>query len=111
MGRIVIAVFEPKDGMEDRLKQVIAGRLPLLRKLGLATDRPSITIRASRLTILDVSEWVDDDAIDRAHETAEVMQLWDRFEECCEYVELNSIDEATHMFSTFDAVELPAAES
>lgn len=106
MGRIVIAAFKPKPGMEGELLHVIADRLPLLRRLGLATDRVNITMRAANGTILDVSEWVDDDAIARAHETPEVLELWERFDACCGYVKLESLDEIGQEFATFDAVEL-----
>lgn len=104
MGRIVIAAFKPKPGKEDELKQVIADRLPLLRALGLATDRINITMRSTNGTIIDVSEWVDDDAIARAHETPEVHELWKRFEDCSEYVKLESLDEIHQEFASFDAV-------
>lgn len=106
MGRIVIAAFKPKPGMEEQLKQVIADRLPLLRRLGLATDRVNITMRSANGTILDVSEWVDDAAIERAHETPEVLQMWQRFEACCEYAKLESLEESAHDFATFEAVDL-----
>ncbi len=106
MGRIVIAVFKPKPGMEEDLKSVIASRLPLLRRLGMATDRVNITMRTANGTILDVSEWTDDDAIARAHETPEVLDLWKRFEECSEYVKLESLDEIRQEFATFEAVTL-----
>ena len=104
MGRIVIALFKPKPGKEEQLQAVINDRLPLLRRLDMATDRPNITMRAKNGTILDVSEWVDDDAIDRAHEHPEIHALWARFEECCTYETLQSLDEVAGMFPTFDAV-------
>jgi quinol monooxygenase YgiN len=106
MPRILIAAFKPKPNREVELLQVIADRLPLLRKLGLATDRPNITMRAADGTILDVSEWVDQAAIDRAHELPEVHALWRRYEACCEYVNLDTLAEAHHPFATFDAVAL-----
>ena len=104
MGKVVIAAFSPKAGKEEELKQVIADRLPLLRQLGLATDRVNITMRAANGTILDVSEWVDDKAIERAHETPEVLELWQRFDACSEYVKLESLDDIRQEFATFDAV-------
>ena len=107
MGKIVIAAFKPKPGKGDELKQVIADRLPLLRDLGLATDRINITMRAQDGTIIDVSEWTDDDAIARAHETPEVLELWQRFDECSQYVKLESLDEIHQEFATFDGVTLP----
>ena len=106
MGQIVIAAFKPKPGKDDELKQVIADRLPLLRRLGLSTDRVNITMRSKNGTIIDVSEWVDDDAIKRAHETPEVHELWKRFDECSEYVKLESLDEINMEFACFESVEL-----
>src|SRR5690242_20437347 len=106
MGRISIAAFRPHPGKEDELKRVIASRLPLLRRLGLATDRTNITMRATDGTLIDVSEWVDDAAIHRAHHTPEVLELWQRFDACCNYVKLDSLAEPHHDFATFDAVTL-----
>jgi quinol monooxygenase YgiN len=106
MGRIVIAVFRPKPGKENELLHVIANRLPLLRRLGLATDRTNITMRAADGTILDVSEWADDAAIERAHHTPEVLKLWQRFDTCCAYVKLDQLAECHLDFATFDAVAL-----
>ncbi|MEZ6241672.1 MAG: hypothetical protein R3B57_01375 [Phycisphaerales bacterium] len=105
MGRIVIAAFRPKAGMESELLGVIADRLPLLRGLGLATQRANITMRASDGTIVDVSEWVDEEAIERAHRTPEVLALWERFSACSDYVSLNTLGEVNEMFATFEAVE------
>jgi hypothetical protein len=63
MGRISIVAFRPKPGKEDELKRVLASRQPLLRRLGMATDRMNITVRATDGTLIDVSEWTDDAAI------------------------------------------------
>lgn len=57
MGQIVIAAFRAKQG-EEELKQVIADRLPLLSRLGLATDRANVAMRAANGTIIDMSELV-----------------------------------------------------
>ncbi len=104
MGQVVIAAFKSKPEQEQELLQVIADRLPLLRRLGLATDRASITLRSKNGTVIDVSEWVDENAVARAHETPEVIELWKRFEACSEYVKLNSLDEIDEDFATFSSV-------
>lgn len=104
MGQIVIAAFKPKPGLEAELNQVIADRLPLLRRLGLATDRENVTMRAANGTIIDVSEWTDEEAIARAHQTPEVLELWQRFEACSDFVKLDSLAEVHQDFPTFDAV-------
>ena len=106
MSKIVIAAFKPKPGREEELMQCITVRLPLLRKLGFATDRTNITMRTSDGTILDVSEWVDDAAIALAHQTPEVLELWGRFDKCSDYRRLNALSEAQHDFATFETVTL-----
>ena len=104
MGRIVIAAFRPKPGREAELMSVIADRLPLLRRLGLATERDNVTMRSADGVVIDVSEWTDEESIARAHETPEVHDLWRRFEECSEYVKLDSLPEIHEEFATFDAL-------
>lgn len=104
MPRITIAAFKPKPDHEAELMAVIADRLPLLRRLGLATDRPNITMRAHNGVIVDNSEWASEEAIERAHRTPEVLALWMRFEACCEFVKLDSLQEVHEMFATFEAV-------
>lgn len=106
MGKIVIAAFRPTPGKEDQLLAVMATRLPLLRRLGLATDRVNITMRAADGTILDVSEWVDEAAIDRAHTLPEVHELWRQYGTCCDYAKLEELAEVHHDFATFEAVAL-----
>jgi hypothetical protein len=106
MGRISIVAFRPLPGKDDELKRVLASRLPLLRRLGMATDRANITMRATDGTLIDVSEWTDDAAIERAHTTPEVLGLWRQFDTCCTYVKLDTLAESHQDFATFDAVTL-----
>lgn len=105
MGRISIAAFKPKPGKEDELLKVIDDRVPLLRKLGMLTDRPPIGMRSSDGVIIQVSEWVDDDAITKAHSHPDVLALWERFGACCQYVKLDSLSESHDDFATFEAID------
>lgn len=41
-------------------------------------------------------------AIECAHETPEVLELWGRFEACCEFIKLDARDEAHEEFSGFE---------
>lgn len=106
MGKISIVAFKPKLGQEAELRAVIASRLPLLRSLGLATERTNITMRSASGVIIDVSEWVDEEAIAKAHQTPEVLAMWERFDACCEFVKLDTLTESHDDFASFDAVEL-----
>ena len=105
MGRISVAAFRPKPGKEEELRQVIADRLPLLRRLGFATDREAILMRSGDGVLIQVSEWSSDEAIAKAHETPEVLAMWDRFAACSEYVKLDSLAEVHEDFATFDLVD------
>ncbi len=104
MGLISVAAFKPKAGMEGEVIALLRERLPLLRRLGLATERASITMRSREGVIVEVSEWASAEAIEKAHETPEVLALWERFEACSEYVKLGSLAECGEMFATFEAV-------
>ncbi|MGE3108176.1 MAG: ATP-binding protein [Phycisphaerales bacterium] len=104
MGVISFAAFRPKPGKDADLLAVIADRLPLLRRLGLATDREHIVVRTPSGIILEVSEWVSQDAIDAAHHTPDVLTLWNRFSACSDYLPPNDAGEFAGMFPTFPAV-------
>ena len=104
MGQVTIAAFRPKPGQEKALLQVIADRLPLLRRLGMATDRPDVLMRSKDGVILQVSEWMSTEAIGEAHAHPEVLALWERFDACSSYVKLLDVSEAREDFATFTAI-------
>ena len=104
MGLISIAAFRAKPGKEQDLTQVLADRLPLLRRLGLATDRPETRCRSRDGIIITISEWASAEAIEKAHHTPEVLALWDRFFACCQWVKLQGLHEAAEDFATFEAI-------
>ena len=104
MGLISIAAFKAKPGKDAELIKVIDDRLPVLRRLGLSTDRAEIRCRSKDGVVITISEWTDQAAIDRAHQTPEVLALWGRFAACCEWLKLDSIDECREDFATFEAM-------
>ena len=104
MGQISVAAFRPFEGKEAELMAVIDDRLPILRRLGMATDREPVNMRSRDGVIIHTSEWVDDDAITRAHSHPEVLAMWERFGACSEYVKLDTLSESHDDFATFSAV-------
>jgi hypothetical protein len=105
MSRITVAAYKPKAGKERDLLAVIAERLPLLRRLGLATERKHLVMRSASGVYIEVSEWVSDEAIQRAHGMPEVLALWQRFEGCAQFVRLDTLKEVHDNFATFEAIE------
>ncbi len=104
MGRISIAAFRAKPGKEEELLRVIADRLPLLRRLGYCTEREPILMRSRDGVLIQASEWTDDEAIEKAHQTPEVLEMWQRFDACSTYVKLGELGESHDDFATFDAI-------
>lgn len=104
MGVMVMALFRPKPGRESDLMACMRDHLPVLRGQGLATDRPNLVLRAGDGTLVEIFEWVSQQAIDAAHGNLEVAKLWARFEQCCDYVTLADLPEARAMFPGFELV-------
>ena len=103
MGSIVsVACYKPRPGCEDALLQMVRNHLPPLRAEGLVTDRVPIVMRAKDGTIVEVFEWVSQDAIDRAHKNPVVLDLWKRFEAVCWYETPSNLREFQNMFSPFE---------
>ena len=104
MGQIVIACYRPKQGKDAQLLQLMAEHVPILRSVGLATDRASIMGRAKDGTIVEVFEWVSLEAIQRAHEDPTVLGMWERYGEVCDYVRLTDLAESADLFAGFEAI-------
>ena len=67
----MIVAYRPKPGKETELLKLVHSRVPTLRKEGLVTDREPIIMRARDGTIIEVSEWKSQEAIDAAHKNPE----------------------------------------
>lgn len=102
MGSISVACYRPKPGLEAALMELLRNHLPPLRSQGLVTDRESIVMRSADGTIIEVFEWVSQEAIISAHSNPVVLQLWKRFEEVCTYEIPCDIAEFQQMFAHFE---------
>ena len=103
---MVIVAYCPKPGKEALLLELTKEHVPILRGQGLATDRPVQAMRAADGTIIEVFEWKSPAAIDAAHTNPEVMKLWARYAEVCEYIPLIQVKECSDMFAGFAPVDL-----
>ena len=105
MGDMVIVAYRPKPGREDDLLALTRDHVPHLRRLGLATDRPTLAMRSQEGIIVEVFEW-QDGAIATAHGNPDVLAMWEHYAAVCDYVPLQELPEAREMFATFAPVEL-----
>jgi quinol monooxygenase YgiN len=104
-GVCCIVAYRPKPGKENELLELVRNRVPTLRKEGLVTDRVPAIMRSRDGTIVEVSEWKSQEAIDAAHRNPNVLAMWDKFFAICECVPLNTLPEAADMFAGFTPVE------
>jgi len=102
-GIVVIVAYRPKaaDG-EAQLLELVRARVPTLRKEDLVTDRVPVIMRARDGTIIEVSEWKSQEAIEAAHKNPRVLAMWDKFFAVCDCVPLKTLPEAEMMFAGFE---------
>jgi hypothetical protein len=106
MGHMVIVAYKPLPGKEARLFELTREHVPILRRLGLATNRPALAMKARDGTIVEVFEWVSAEAVQKGHEHPDVLAMWGRYAEACTYVPLTGLEETKHMFANFEPIEL-----
>ena len=101
MGRIVIAAYKPKEGKAEELKKLTKGHVPRLRQQGLVTGREVVMMETADGTIVEVFEWLSDEAIAQAHTNPAVLEMWAEYALVCDYVPLNTLSESSMMFAGF----------
>jgi len=103
-GIIVIVAYRPKPGKEKELVDLVRSRVPTLRTENLVTDRVPTIMRSRDGTIIEVSEWTSQEAIDAAHKNSNVLAMWNKFFAVCDCVPLDSLAEAKEMFAGFEPI-------
>ncbi|SRR5258706_15723894 len=99
--RIVIVGYKPKAGKVETLRKLMREHLSILKNQNLVTDRASIIMEATDGTIIEVFEWKSQSAIDQAHTNAEVVKMWGKYAEACDYIPVGKVEETASLFSSF----------
>jgi quinol monooxygenase YgiN len=103
-GVVVIVAYRPKPGKEKQLLELVRSRVPTLRREGLVTHRTPVIMRARDGTIVEVSEWKSQEAIDTAHKNPNVLAMWNKFFAICDCVPLKTLADAEKMFAGFESL-------
>ena len=101
MGRTVIVGYKPKPGKEAALKELMKTNLPVLAKEGLVRDKESYIMEAVDGTIVEVFEWLSEEAIEKAHTNPAVLKMWGQYAEVCDYIPVGNLAEIANLFSGF----------
>jgi hypothetical protein len=77
-----IVTYVPVKGKEAELLALVKKHEPALRKVGLVTSEPfrvwkAFDIRKQRTSFIEYFQWKDGNASDVAHQTPEVMAVWE----------------------------------
>ena len=77
-----IVTYVPKQGKEAELLALVKQHEAALRKIGLVTAEPfkvwkAFDVRKERVAFIEHFQWKDGYAPDTAHQTPEVMAVWE----------------------------------
>lgn len=102
----MFAAYRPHAGKDAALLKAIRDHMPVLRKLELITDRAPIVVRAKDGSIIEVFEWVSDEAMRMAHEHPEVATVWEGIGAVADIQTLGGLPEAGDRFPHFEPVKV-----
>jgi hypothetical protein len=77
-----LVTYRAKPGKEESVQALVKSHWPTLHKLGLATSTPATIWRAQekrsgKIAFIEFFEWKDEASSDVAHQTPEVMAIWE----------------------------------
>ena len=77
----VLVTYRPKAGAEAQILELLEKHWPTLDRLGLVSEEPPKFWRArgrdGREFFVELFQWKDEGASDVAHQTPEVMAIWE----------------------------------
>lgn len=89
--------YRPKKGKETELFALVKKHWPVLKQIGLATNEPAKVYRATdkrsgQVYFIEIFSWRDEKASDIAHQTPEVMAVWETMGPVLEGLELAALE-------------------
>ena len=101
-GRPVLThvTYRPKKGKEEALFALVQKHWATLNQLGLSTKEPAQVYRATdkrsgAVYFIEIFSWRDEEASTIAHQTPEVMALWEPMGPMLENLELAALEPAS----------------
>jgi hypothetical protein len=91
-----LVIYRPKEGTEAQFLALLEKHWPALDRAGLVTkDRPKIwraTGKDGKTSFVEIFSWKDQSASDVAHQTPEVMAVWEPMGAILEGMQINRIE-------------------
>lgn len=93
----MLCIYRVKEGRDGEFQTVLERHWPTLRRAGLASEKPARWFKGrgkdGKSCFIELFEWKDGKASDIAHETPEVMGVWEPMgdlAEAMEFIELET---------------------
>ena len=87
----MLCVYRVKAGQDAEFLRLLESHWPALRGVGLVTDEPAQVLRAEdragRAVFVETFSWKDAGAPEVAHQTPEVMAVWEPMGDHCDSME------------------------
>jgi hypothetical protein len=89
--------YRPKKGKENDLLTLVEKHWPVLNGLGLVTKDPATVYRATdkrsgQVYFIEIFSWRDEKAPDIAHQTPDVMAVWETMGPVLDGLELAALE-------------------
>jgi hypothetical protein len=104
--QVVFALYRPHEGKDAELRGLIADHVPALRRLELITDRPTILMKSSNGTYLEIFEWRSHAAAGQVRQHPELANIWEAMGKIADLPNLDSLEETKRRFPHFAPVTL-----
>ncbi|HEU4411514.1 MAG TPA: hypothetical protein VFS43_40085 [Polyangiaceae bacterium] len=93
----MLVSYYPKEGKEEELRALVEKHWPTLDRLGLVSGEAPRLFRArdrrsKRTYFVELFQWRDERASDVAHQTPEVMALWEPMGPLLDNLQLTEVE-------------------
>lgn len=98
---VVIAMYRAKTGKIKELEPLVRQHFSVLKEYGLTTAKEPFIGKSSDGTILEIFEWVNAEAAQKAHDHPAVAKIWEAMAVVCDFGKLEQLPEAKARFPHF----------
>jgi len=101
---LAFAMYRPAPGKKEELQEILKDHIPTLRELGFITDGTAYSLESKDGTLIEVFEWVGEEAKTEAHHHPAIRTIWAKMMDICTFPGMNTLPEAEKGFPGFEVV-------
>lgn len=104
MRHIALILYSPRKDREQELIEMLQQNIPVMRKLGLVTDREQILASTKDGSIIQLFEWKNDDSQEQAMAHPVCQEMWLKVGNISEFQKPTAVAEFNEVFSMFKTI-------